>query len=1077
MTKTYGPKPSSKDKDVVQHNLINHHLSSIRKHHQKHSTKRVSWRDEQIQNMSVREIDPAILAVRLKIRYTAEQLLEIGKLPASKVKPEGFNPAPGIASCFIANLEKKKSDFSDHKSSDPDNRRRSGDPRERIRKENDGIVLSPQRRSFNSGCFVPANKEPKADVPPPHLIGVRDIGGTSTRRIGSGRIMRDSWDTDKEPESDFTSFSRVQRGPDREERGRSFGRDQDGGGKEKDINRRNSRYSNEGRRRYSESKEDEPEWFSSGPISQNDTIELRGFDDSDKPKTSKARQERNKQRVKDWFKKKGYNCNFVDVKEKEDEETKENKNGSEPEPTEEKGDNNQREPNTKAQLEGQTEDKRTTSHASEHSFDFDEFLKGENIPGLLPNGVGAETEKSTSRFSRWFKKDSPVKDEGPSTSSRKSSLQEDNHIKHLLEDINESNAYFAPISPAGLMDDKNRSSLGQPVNIMDMLSRGNRSEGWNAKPSGPGMGSKILSLDELEAKYRQNSSSEHSKPHVQKPDEEMTAAFKRLQAGGGSSVPQNGPMNKPPAMSLLEMLSHSQQQDEARLAAAQQQQLFNTMHPQQQPMHNDLALKMQQAQLQQKQQIDMLGKLMSANAIRASPLLDMGAQQSRELLTRPEAQAILQGLTRGEITAQHLCQQLANPALQPRHREMLVTILKLQGSGNNYGPSPRVLSPAPMAQHHLYAQQQQQQQQLRVSPLPPNAMHQRVPSPRELQVHTQNILQRALIKKKLEEQTENFRKKQEMQQRGASPNMGIGSQQAGQKGIVSPTPLAFTPTSVLRKMTAEKDEGKENKAIPIIDNGVKPQGRPLTGMRPNANVNSQQWMPSQMPFSMKQAGRPIVKANNNFQQSQTPDQFFAQLAAQQQQQQQQQPPLPQQRIYQPAPTAASRKPIIGQQYAQSVNAQGSQYGSSQQSQFSHPNSSQNFSQPTAQQLRAQHQHRPSASTSVTSITTNNGGAATPANQQTATAQPVMGFNQQGAQPQGTVAWQQFLNNSNVQQQEGGRSSQQGGGQLSPSTADQLTRWFSPDLLERARGGELPSTANLARLEEIERHQAAPPVHN
>lgn len=32
--------------------------------------------------------------------------------------------------------------------------RRPGDPRERIRKEQDGIVLSPQRRSFNSGCFV-----------------------------------------------------------------------------------------------------------------------------------------------------------------------------------------------------------------------------------------------------------------------------------------------------------------------------------------------------------------------------------------------------------------------------------------------------------------------------------------------------------------------------------------------------------------------------------------------------------------------------------------------------------------------------------------------------------------------------------------------------------------------------------------------------------------------------------------------------------------------------------------------------------------------------------------------------------
>lgn len=84
-------------------------------------------------------------------------------------------------------------------------------------------------------------------------------------------------------------------------------------------------------------------------------------------------------------------------------------------------------------------------------------------------------------------------------------------------------------------------------------------------------------------------------------------------------------------------------------------------------------------------------------------------------------------------------------------------------------------------------------------------MHQRIPSPRELQVHTQGILQRALIKKKLEEQQENYRKKQEMQ-RGQSPNNG--GNQGLTKNLTSPTPLTFTPTSVLRKMTADKDEGK-----------------------------------------------------------------------------------------------------------------------------------------------------------------------------------------------------------------------------------------------------------------------------
>lgn len=124
---------------------------------------------------------------------------------------------------------------------------------------------------------------------------------------------------------------------------------------------------------------------------------------------------------------------------------------------------------------------------------------------------------------------------------------------------------------------------------------------------------------------------------------------------------------------------------------------------------------------------------------------------------------------------------------------------------------------------------------------------QRIPSPRELQFHTQAIMQNALIKKKLEDQRENFRKRQEGQPSSIAmnskgmPNMcnsvvmcpdGImwfnsldinneiqmshhQQQQQASRGPASPnsmtshkpmnqspTPtLAFTPTSVLRKMT------------------------------------------------------------------------------------------------------------------------------------------------------------------------------------------------------------------------------------------------------------------------------------
>ncbi|XP_030755211.1 eukaryotic translation initiation factor 4E transporter-like isoform X3 [Sitophilus oryzae] len=986
------------DQHILNNNNVAVIFSSFKRRQQKPRVKHVSWRDEQLQNMSMGDIDPAILVVREKeikprIQYSREKLLEIGENPASKEKPAFLNPA-GVSSSILDpekwNLERKKSDTPETSTKSSDNgdqaRRRPGDPRERIRKESDGIVLSPQRRSFNSGCFVPANKEPVRPArphsplggkpEPSHIMGVREIQ-SNTRRIGSGRIMRDSWGemADKDGGDNEYSFGRGQsRANDREDKfgeRRSFGRDMESNRDRDKEPRRNGRYSE--RRKYSENKEDEPEWFSSGPISQNDTIELRGFDESEKIKKKSATSR--VKRAKEWAKKKG---EAQPINEEKDEGG--SKQGSARSQQDTKASNSADERTAdKKPTDGEKQKKESEEKSQEPSeasktestFNFEEFLKCENIPGLLTNGV-TDGNKATSRFSRWFKKESPTRD---LAESRRSSIQEDNHIiKDLLKDINDSssvpiavhppndsNAYFAPISPAGNTSNplggfsgpkSSQSSMGQPINIMDMLSRGKQSanDGWKAPP--PPIGGKILSLDELEAKIRPNV--DRGKGQNQKPDEEMTVAFKKLlQQASNQPVSQNGPMHKPQAMSLLEMLNHSQQQDEARFAAAQaavtqqQHQLLSALHGPPQGAFNDLSMKLQQAQLQ-KQQMDLL------------------MQQSRELLNRPEAQAILQ------------------------------------------------------------------------------AMHQRIPSPRELQVHTQNILQRALIKKKLEEQTENFRKKQEMQ-RGTSPNpVAGGPQSGGSKGVSSPTPLAFTPTSVLRKMTADKDEGKENKIIG--DNGLKPQGRPLTGMRPQPQVPvNNQWNAAAYP--MKQAGRPIIKASNTFQ-SQTPEHLFAQI-----QQQQQQPQTPQ-RIYQTVPNQQQRKPIVGQQYS-SQGSVSSQYGSAP-NQYSRPNP-QSFAQPqaqlTAQQLRAQHQHRPS---------------------NTQPQKPAQTLNSQ--QQPANASWQQFLNSA--AQQQGNRGQQSGS--LSPSTSDQLARWFSPDLLERARGGELPSTANLARhalsLEEIER-QAAPPVHN
>lgn len=115
-------------------------------------------------------------------------------------------------------------------------------------------------------------------------------------------------------------------------------------------------------------------------------------------------------------------------------------------------------------------------------------------------------------------------------------------------------------------------------------------------------------------------------------------------------------------------------------------------------------------------------------------------------------------------------------------------------------------------------------------------MPQRIPSPRELQYHTQSIMQNALIRKKLEEQRENFRKRQEQEQKEQIQKQGgerkhqehdataamqnpspveapkpmdspikKAPQQQQLQRPHAPSPSMFTPTSVLRKMTAEKE--------------------------------------------------------------------------------------------------------------------------------------------------------------------------------------------------------------------------------------------------------------------------------
>lgn len=101
----------------------------------------------------------------------------------------------------------------------------------------------------------------------------------------------------------------------------------------------------------------------------------------------------------------------------------------------------------------------------------------------LQNGVGSNSGTG-SRFSQWFKRESPIQQ----ADSRRTSIQ-DELLNNLLNDITEpniqipsvteSNTYFAPISPANTTNNTNSATNG--VKLLEMLHRGN-------KPSQNGQG-------------------------------------------------------------------------------------------------------------------------------------------------------------------------------------------------------------------------------------------------------------------------------------------------------------------------------------------------------------------------------------------------------------------------------------------------------------------------------------------------------------------------------------------------------------------------------------------------------------
>ncbi|XP_072155534.1 uncharacterized protein [Bemisia tabaci] len=954
-----------------------------------------------------------------------------------------------------------------------DSKSRTGDPRDRVRKDQDGIVLSPQRRSFNTGCFVTVQSGRQSPSAKP--LDSRD-GPREVRRIGSGRIL-----TRGEPmgvaqnwSSQSSEFPFRSGGPAREsvafERrfNREFERDKDRNSRMRDNDRitldRNNRYNKSGMnnnnnnndKRYNRWNEpEEPEWFSGGPTSQHDTIELHGFeklDDSDGDDRRQRPGSRSKKMSEPSSE--GGNSNDdkrsdgrksispIDQEQKKDRESQES---SEAERKDEGGEKKEKDDPEKKDTDnnGGKSSGDSSGFISDFAgtdFNFDDFLKSDSLP-LLSNGTDrGDGGVMESRFASWFKRDVP---QGSGCDSNRSSAH-DEMFNSMINDITESNApnrrnSFSP------------EPSGTSAALMDMLrtreGSGDASEKYPSLRDLEVTG-KLHSVGELESRFRQqqvgpkDSLSGRGQTLSSKKEEEL-AAFKKLMMSKAHAVPQctsTGP-------EMPGMMGGFYQPG----MPLQPNQMNQPNVP------NELVMKLLQVQQQQVQQQDTLSKILTAHPgmqVLPPPIQQLvnQFQPTPELLARPETQNILTSLKRGELSLHQLAEQLRKTAtFQSRHRDILATVIKLYQSQTG-GIPPRTNSPLPAVVneqmlHQLLLSQQQSQhqaQQLRIPsphanaycPTPslspnlvaaaPNTLTvqhpgiQRVPSPRELVAHTQNILQSALIKKKLEEQKENFRKRQELQ-RSHSPNLSNSSinsrlmdnneaKSLRVLGANSPTPanLAFTPTSVLRKMTAGSNAGDKDPALDPLSNLSSIPGELKPGLDSNAGP-----LPGSHWNNPRPVGRPIVKSS-----SMVPPPTF-------------QPSIP--------------PPSMMNEYLMNVPPPPSQYN------VMPPRSK--MSQPSSQYNNAMMMglNRPSNYPSRDMNSSNRGMRSTPF-------------------PMG-----------NSQNMFGQDSSDMPGEMSSSQVNNQLLRWFSPELLAQARAGQLPNmppvspAQNMLSVEEIERLQQ--PVKN
>lgn len=117
------------------------------------------------------------------------------------------------------------------------------------------------------------------------------------------------------------------------------------------------------------------------------------------------------------------------------------------------------------------------------------------------------------------------------------------------------------------------------------------------------------------------------------------------------------------------------------------------------------------------------------------------------IMRRPDAALLLNRLVSGEITQYHILQQISNPSIHQRDRETLLAVFAFCNENQQWL----------MQQQEQQKQKEQISQQLRqLQFIQLKNGHLNQPTPQQLQMHTQAIMQNAMYKKQFEDQYRNF---------------------------------------------------------------------------------------------------------------------------------------------------------------------------------------------------------------------------------------------------------------------------------------------------------------------------------